>query len=291
MLQVETVKQVREYVAKARAAGKRIGLVPTMGALHQGHLSLVKASKAQCACTVVSIFVNPTQFGPDEDLQAYPCTLDADRQACHDLGVDLLFVPTVQQMYPQPQLTWVNVDKLPDHLCGQSRPQHFRGVCTVVAKLFNIVQPDLAYFGQKDAQQLAILRRMAADLNLPVQIQACPIVREPNGLAMSSRNRYLSSQQRQQARCLNDALTHAQQLINAGQRDADTLIQAIRQIIDACPDAQVDYISLVDPELLQPMSVLDRDALIALAVKIGPARLIDNRLVRPPGTTDTAKQT
>lgn len=281
MLEVETVNEVRTHVAQAQSAGRRIGLVPTMGALHEGHLALVRASKAQCDYTVVSIFVNPTQFGPNEDFGGYPNTLEADRQACENEGVDLLFAPTVGEMYPQPELTWVNVDRLGEYLCGASRPGHFQGVCTVVSKLFNIVQPDVAYFGQKDAQQLAILRRMAADLRFPVRIEACATVREPDGLAKSSRNRYLSQEQRQQARCLNEALARAEAMIAAGEVKADALVRAMRQVIDGCPDAEVDYISLVDAELLEPMTVLDREALLALAVRIGPARLIDNRLVRP----------
>ena len=277
----ETIAHTREFIAQARAAGNTIGLVPTMGALHQGHLSLVRRSRKECDFTVVSIFVNPTQFGPGEDIDSYPRTFEADCAACRDLGVDLIFAPAVPEMYTGENLTWIDVDKISAHLCGAARPGFFRGVCTVVAKLFNIVQPDIAYFGEKDAQQLAVITRMAADLNLPIEIRGCPIVRETDGLAMSSRNQYLDAEQRRQAVCLSQALQHARQLIEKGQTDTVALINAMKAIIDKQPQARIDYISIVDRELMQPLTKIDRPARIALAVHLGPARLIDNIAINP----------
>lgn len=282
MIIARTIAETRRRVAEARAAGKTIGLIPTMGALHQGHLSLVRCCGQQCDYTVVSIFVNPTQFAPNEDLDGYPRTFEADCRACEDLQVDLIFAPTTSQMYPDDNLTWIDVDKITAGLCGASRPTFFRGVCTVVAKLFNIITPDIAYFGQKDAQQLAVINRMAADLNLPVEIRSCPTVREPDGLAMSSRNRYLSSDQRKEALCLWEALKRAAELIAAGQTDSQTIIEAMSRIIEAKPQARIDYISIVDRDLLQPLACVDQPVLIALAVHLGSARLIDNILVDPP---------
>ena len=279
---VADIIQARKIIDRARRDDKTVGLVPTMGALHRGHLSLVQRSRQECDFTAVSIFVNPAQFGPGEDLDNYPRSFDADCRDCRELGVDLIFAPTVAEMYPRENLTWINVVRLSEHLCGTARPGHFRGVCTVVAKLCNIILPDRAYFGQKDAQQLAVIRRMVADLNMPVEIVPCPTVREPDGLAMSTRNEYLDADQRRQARCLSQALDHAAELIAAGQVNAATLIDAMRAVIAQQDQAHIDYISLVDADLLQPLTTLDRPALIALAVKIGPARLIDNILVAPP---------
>ena len=241
----------------------------------------MRRCRSECGFTVVSIFVNPTQFGPSEDLDKYPSTMEADCQACDELGVDVVFAPSVAEMYPRDNLTWVSVDKLTGHLCGVSRESHFRGVCTVVAKLLNIVQPDVAYFGEKDAQQLAVIRRMVADLNMPIEIRPCPTVREPDGLAMSTRNGYLNADQRRQATCLHQALERAAELVAAGERSVPVVIAAMEAIIKARPEARIDYISIVDSELLQPLAVLDRAALIALAVQVGPARLIDNILVDP----------
>lgn len=281
MIVAQTVVEVRKIIADVRRAGKTIGLVPTMGALHQGHLSLIHRCCRECDFSVVSIFVNPTQFAPHEDFESYPRTFQADCDACHERGVDLIFAPGVNEMYPQENLTWVNVEKISAHLCGASRPGFFRGVCTVVAKLFNIVTPDLAYFGQKDAQQLAVIERMVADLNMSVEIRPCPTVREDDGLAMSSRNQHLDPQQRRQALCLHQALKRARQLIAAGQTDPARLIDEMKALIEKEPQARVDYISIVDNELLQPVPRIDRPVLIALAVRIGPARLIDNILVDP----------
>jgi len=280
----ETIAHTRAAIAQARAAGKTIGLAPTMGALHQGHLSLVRRSRKECDFTVVSIFVNPTQFGPGEDFDSYPRTFDSDCAACRDLAVDLIFAPAVQEMYTGENLTWIDVDKISAHLCGASRPGFFRGVCTVVAKLFNIVQPNVAYFGEKDAQQLAVITRMVADLNLPIEIRGCPIVREPDGLALSSRNQYLDPEQRLQAVCLYQALEHARQLVGKGQIDPAVLIDSMKSIIEKQSQARIDYITIVDREVMQPMSKIDRPARIALAVHLGPARLIDNIAIDPPTT-------
>ncbi len=281
MIIAETITQTREFITQARQAGKTIGLVPTLGGLHEGHFSLIRRSCAECDFTAVSIFVNPTQFGPTEDLDNYPQTTEADRRACRELGVDLVFAPTAAEMYPRDDLTWVTVEKLSEHLCGAARPTHFRGVCTVVAKLFNIITPDVAYFGEKDAQQLAVIRRMVDDLNMPIEIRPCPTVREPDGLAMSTRNQYLDPDQRRQATCLHRALTRAAELIATGEKSAPAIIDVMTEIINSASQAQIDYISIVDKDLLQPLATLDRPCLIALAVRIGPARLIDNILVDP----------
>ncbi len=281
MIIVETIDQARQAVAQARSDGKTIGLVPTMGALHEGHLVLIHRCLDECDFTVVSIFVNPTQFGPNEDLKSYPSPFETDCYRCREIGVDLIFAPPVRQMYPQENLSWVKVDKITDHLCGTSRPTHFRGVCTVVTKLFNIIHPQIAYFGQKDAQQLRVIRRMVADLNMPVEIRDCPTVRESDGLAMSSRNANLNPAQRRQALCLSQSLNLAGELVNAGTVDCAIIIEAMKAVIEKQPDARIDYISIVDNELLQPIDQIDRAAIVALAVHIGSVRLIDNIMVDP----------
>lgn len=278
----ETIAETREFVARARAGGNTLGLVPTMGALHEGHLSLIRRCRAECDVTVVSIFVNPTQFGPNEDFQGYPRTLKADCDACGQLGVDLVFAPTEQELYADGNLTWIHVDTVSDHLCGSSRPGFFRGVCTVVAKLFHIIEPNVAYFGEKDAQQLAVITRMVHDLNMPPVIRGCPIVREADGLAMSSRNKYLDPEQRRQAVCLWRALEQAGQMVKNGQTRSSVLVRAIRSVIEKQSQARVDYISVVDRDLMEPIETIDRPACLALAVQIGPARLIDNITVEPP---------
>ncbi len=275
-----SISEVRSEVVTKRNNGQVVGFVPTMGALHEGHLSLIRTCRKQCDYVVVSIFVNPAQFGPGEDLDSYPRTMDADCEMCKQAGVDLVFAPAVNEMYPQENLTWVKVDKLGDYLCGASRPTFFRGVCTVVTKLFNIVMPDVAYFGQKDAQQLAIIRRMVRDLNIPVEIRSCPIVRDENGLALSSRNKYLNSTQRKQALCLHESLQYAQEMIKQGQHDTQTIIAAMQEIINKQPEAKIDYISIVDTEYLQPVTTINGPVLIALAVYIGTTRLIDNTTVQ-----------
>ncbi len=282
MRQVTTESELRAAIGQARRAGQRIGFVPTMGALHEGHASLIRAARRETDFVVVSIFVNPTQFGPNEDYQRYPRTPQADAEICQREGVDLLFAPTVEEMYPPGFCTWVEVTGLQDVLCGRSRPGHFRGVATVVLKLFNLVQPDIAYFGQKDAQQARIIRQMVRDLNVPVEIRVCPIVREPDGLAMSSRNAYLSPEQRRQATVLYRALCAAHELVKQGERDAGRVREHMLQVIATVPEAVLDYAEIVDPETLQPVQQINAPVLAALAVKIGPARLIDNMTLTPP---------
>jgi len=275
------IAEARAAVAAARRAGRRVGFVPTMGALHAGHASLIRASRAECDFTVVSIFVNPTQFGPSEDLSRYPRTFDADRELCAALGTDLVFAPSADEMYPPDSRTVVEVTKLQDVLCGQSRPGHFRGVATVVLKLFNIVQPDVAYFGQKDAQQALIIRRMVIDLNVPVDVRVRPTVREPDGLAMSSRNRYLDPAQRHHATALYRAVRRVEEMVAAGERSAPALEAAMGETIAAAPGARLDYARVLDAESLDPLATLDRPALAALAVYFGTTRLIDNTILRP----------
>jgi len=279
---VEKIAIMRESIQAARGKGLLVGLVPTMGALHEGHLSLVRRCRDECGFAVVSIFVNPTQFAPNEDFDNYPRTLDEDYLMCKALDVDLVFAPLRSEMYPGSGHSWVEVDKLSDYLCGASRPHFFRGVCTVVGKLFNIMTPDKAYFGQKDYQQLAIIHRMVIDLNIPVDIVGCPTVREQDGLAMSSRNRNLDPGQREQAACLHEALRKGAELIAGGQSDPVRVIADITAVITAQPESHIDYISIVDKELLYPVEVINGPVLIALAVQIGPVRLIDNILVDPP---------
>jgi pantoate--beta-alanine ligase len=283
MLLTTTIPATRAAITAARAAGKTIGLVPTMGALHAGHASLIRAARAETGFVVVSIFVNPTQFGPNEDLSRYPRTFDADRELCQAEGADLIFLPSPAEMYPPNYHTFVEVTGLQDGLCGTSRPGHFRGVATVVLKLFNIVTPDLAYFGQKDAQQARIIEQMTADLNLPLRIRTCPIVREPDGLALSSRNRYLNPTDRRHAVVLYQALREAEQAIAAGERSAETIRQLLTQRVQATPGAQLDYAALVEAQSLQPVTTLQGKTLIALAVKFGSTRLIDNIVVSPDG--------
>jgi len=276
-----TIAEVRAAVAVARAAGKRVGFVPTMGALHAGHASLIRASRAECDFTVVSIFVNPAQFGPSEDFSRYPRTFDADRELCGAMGTDLIFAPDSAEMYPPESRTVVEVTGLQDALCGRSRPGHFRGVATVVLKLFQIVQPDAAYFGQKDAQQALLIRRMAIDLNLALAVRVRPTVREPDGLAMSSRNRYLDPTQRHHAAALYRALLRVEELAAGGERSVAALEAAMTAIVVATPGARLDYSRVLDAETLDTLSTLDRPALAALAVYFGTTRLIDNTLLRP----------
>ena len=275
----KTIQETRQAVSSARGAGRRIGFVATMGAFHEGHLSLIRTCKLECDYTVVSIYVNPTQFGPSEDFDQYPRNFDRDCDRCREEGVDLVFMPSDQEMYPEKNISWVEVKTLTDHLCGRSRPDHFRGVCTVVAKLFGIVRPDVSYFGQKDAQQTAVIERMVRDLNFGIEIRRCPTVRESDGLAMSSRNIYLSDSERQEASCLWRALERASELAAAGEDDCQVIIAQMHKVIEQSPSARIDYISIVDNELLQPLSRIDRQVLVALAVKIGKSRLIDNILV------------
>ena len=274
---IETVQGIREAVSAARKAGKRIGFVPTMGYLHQGHITLMQEARKECDYVVVSIFVNPTQFGPNEDFDRYPRDLARDMELCSTVPVDAIFHPTVAEMYPgTASTTSVVVSQLTAGLCGASRPGHFEGVATVVTKLFNIVKPDVAYFGQKDAQQVAVIRRMVLDLNMDLEIRPVSIVREPDGLAMSSRNIFLTPEQRQGALVLSRSLGMAQERVAAGERDMKALEEAIRSMIAAEPLADIDYVSIVDYDALQPVDRLEGKALAALAVRFGKTRLIDN---------------
>lgn len=279
---VRTIDETRRAIGDARACKQRIGLVPTMGALHAGHVSLIQAARRECDFVAVSIFVNPTQFGPKEDLSRYPRPFENDVKLCKAENVDLIFHPTPAILYAPSFETYVEVHHLQDGLCGASRPGHFRGVATVVLKLFNIVEPDVAYFGQKDAQQARILMQMVRDLDLRVEVKVCPIVREPDGLAMSSRNVYLDPEQRMDATILHRALQSVHKQIDAGERDANVLTQAVRTMIEATPGARIDYVSVVDWEHLQPLARLHGKVLIALAVFFGTTRLIDNVLIDIP---------
>ena len=280
---LETVDQMRAACFAFKRDGKRLGIVPTMGALHAGHLSLVRAARQQCQAVAVSIFVNPTQFGPNEDFSKYPRTFDRDKQMLEAEKVDLIFAPSVEEMYPAGAKTFVHVEDMSKKLCGRSRPGHFRGVTTVVAKLFNIMEPDLAFFGQKDAAQCAILKRMVRDLALRVQIVVCPIVRETDGLAMSSRNAYLSPTERKQAAILHRALMRVQFLADKGERSSDKLITSAREVLAEQPEVRVDYVEIVDNDTLEPVSDVSRGALVAVAAFVGSTRLIDNILLTGAG--------
>jgi pantoate--beta-alanine ligase len=276
---IKTIAEMRAACAEARREGKRLGFVPTMGALHQGHLSLVRAAQAQCDAVAVSIFVNPAQFGPNEDISKYPRSFERDRELLEAEGVDFLFAPSVEEMYPKGAVTFVTVEGLSEKLCGRSRPGHFRGVTTVVAKLFNIVEPDLAYFGQKDAAQVVIVKKMTRDLDLPVEVIVCPIVREADGLAMSSRNAYLDPTQRRSATVLYRALMQVQSLAEKGERRAAPLIEAAQRTFKEEPAVKVDYVEIVDNETLDPVADVSRGALVAVAAFVGKTRLIDNILL------------
>jgi pantoate--beta-alanine ligase len=261
-------------------APQRLGLVPTMGALHAGHLSLVRTAKSQSDAVVVSIFVNPTQFGPTEDLARYPRPFDHDCELLEREKVDIVFAPAVEEMYPKGETTWVTVEGLSDKLDGRSRPGHFRGVTTVVSKLFHIIEPDVAFFGQKDAAQVALIRRMVRDLNFPVEIAVCPIVREPDGLAMSSRNAYLSPEDRRRALVLNRSLGEAEKKFAAGERSVVMLIAAARDVLAREPEVRVDYFEVVDPNTLDPVEQIAATTLVAVAAYVGKTRLIDNVVLK-----------
>ncbi len=261
--------------------GKSLGLVPTMGALHEGHLSLIRAAKTQCDLVTVSLFVNPLQFGPGEDLAKYPRDFDRDRALLEREGVDFLFAPGVEEMYPPGAVTYVTVEGIGDRLCGRARPGHFRGVTTVVSKLFNILQPDLAFFGEKDAAQVAIIRRMVRDLNIPVRIVTCPIVRDLDGLAMSSRNAYLDPQERKSATILYRSLMEVQKAFDQGEHEARELIKEGKRALAADPTVLLDYLEIVDPETLDPIDDVSRRALVAVAAFFGKTRLIDNLVLEP----------
>ncbi len=277
-----TVEQCRDAVRRVREARETIGLVPTMGALHEGHLSLIREARRRCRRTVVTIFVNPMQFVAGEDFDAYPRPLDDDLRACDSAGVDFVFAPTAQTMFDQDARTSVHVADLSDGLCGPHRPGHFDGVATVVCKLFNVLPADAAFFGEKDYQQLIVIRRMVCDLNIPIEIVGCPTVRGPDGLAMSSRNVYLSPGERRQATSLSRAMIAAGKSVKRGKNDVERLVSEMRKTIMAAGPANIDYIEFVDPDSLESLSVIDRPARICLAVRIGETRLIDNLAVDAP---------
>ena len=276
---IKTVREVREHVRAWRNEGLSVGLVPTMGFLHEGHRSLIERAVAENDRVVVSVFVNPIQFAPNEDLESYPRDIEADRALCTDAGAAMIFNPEPAEMYPQGFCTAVDMNGLKFELCGKSRPIHFSGVCTVVTKLFNIVGPDRAYFGQKDAQQLAIIRRMVRDLNMPLEVVGCPIVREEDGLAKSSRNTYLNEQERAAALILSKTIFLGQKLVDEGERDAKKLIEAMEANIATEPLARIDYVDVVDAENIERIDRLEGEVLVAMAVHIGKTRLIDNFIV------------
>src|ERR1700738_3215728 len=271
-----TIEEMRTACRALRRPGGRLGFVPTMGALHEGHLSLVRAAKASCDVVAASIFVNPKQFGPSEDFGTYPRAFERDRSLLQKEGVELLFAPPVDEMYPPGAVTWVTVEELSDKLDGRSRPGHFRGVTTVVSMLFHIVEPDAVFFGQKDAAQVAILRRMVRALNFPVEIVVCPIVREPDGLAMSSRNAYLDSQQRKRALVLKRALMKAKKLADQGERNVAKLLATAREELASEPLVQLDYLEIVDPDSLDAVEDISKGAIMVVAAFVGTTRLIDN---------------
>lgn len=270
----KTVEETRKQIKQWKKEGKTIGLVPTMGFLHEGHASLIRKCREQNDIVVVSDFVNPTQFGPNEDLEAYPRDFERDSKLCESLGADLIFAPSPEDMYHDPH-AFVSIYTLSETLCGKTRPIHFKGVCTVVTKLFHIVAPDRAYFGEKDAQQLAIIRKMVKDLNFDIEIVGCPIVREEDGLAKSSRNTYLNDKERQAALCLSRAVKTGKEVIYTG-ADAKEVLNPMKAIIEAEPLARIDYVMMVDALTMQPIEKADRDVLVAMAVYIGKTRLIDN---------------
>lgn len=276
---ISTVAETRAIIKEWKKNGLKVGLVPTMGYLHEGHLSLIKKAVSENDRVVVSIFVNPTQFGPNEDYETYPRDIDKDSALCESAGADIIFHPEASEMYPKGACTYVNMTGLTDALCGKSRPTHFQGVCTVVSKLFNITTPDNAYFGQKDAQQLAVIKRMVKDLNFDINITGCPIVREEDGLAKSSRNTYLNKEERKAALVLHKSITCGQSLVNNGERNASVVINRMKDIINAEPLAKTDYVEIVDMNTMESVSVIKGEILCAIAVYIGKTRLIDNFIV------------
>ena len=277
---VDSISRMSTFAKMLKKEGKSIGFVPTMGYLHNGHMSLVNAAKKHTDVVVMSIFVNPIQFGPKEDFERYPRDLKRDEQLASEAGVDVIFYPSVKEMYPEGYATFVNVDRLTDGLCGASRPGHFRGVTTVVVKLFGIVKPDVAYFGQKDAQQAAVIRKMAQDLNMGVEVKIMPIVREKDGLAMSSRNTYLSELERKDALGLYQSLKKAESLVTGGETDAKRIIKIMKEAIAARPAVKIEYISIVDAKELVELETITKEALIAVAARVGKTRLIDNIIVK-----------
>lgn len=277
---VETIKEVRDQVKEWRKEGYSVGLVPTMGYLHEGHKSLIDHAVAENDRVVVSVFVNPMQFGPTEDLESYPRDMERDAALCEQAGASLIFHPDPSEMYQEDFSSFVDMNTLTGGLCGKSRPIHFRGVCTVVSKLFNIVTPDRAYFGQKDAQQLAVIRHMVSDLNYGIEIVGCPIIREEDGLAKSSRNTYLNPEERQAALILSKSLAEGKKLLEAGEKNAATIRQVITDKIKTEPLAKIDYVEVVDWNNLEPIETIEGAVLVAIAVYIGKTRLIDNHIER-----------
>jgi|SRR5215472_13471863 len=277
---IHTIDEMRACSRAAKARSGHLAFVPTMGALHQGHLSLVRAARSRSEAVAVSIFVNPTQFAAGEDLAVYPRNLEADLKALERENVELVFAPLVEEMYAPANLTWVVVDGLSQRLCGQSRPGHFRGVTTVVSKLFHIVEPDSAFFGQKDAVQVTIIKRMVRELNMAVSIEVCPIVRDPDGLALSSRNAYLKPKERESALVLHRSLEQTRALVEAGERSCERLIEAAKQEFRAQPSVRLDYFAIVDPETLEPALRIESPVLVAVAAYVGNTRLIDNVVLR-----------
>ena len=277
---LRTPNEMRRWSREQRAAGRRIGFVPTMGALHEGHASLMRASVADNDVSVASIFVNPTQFAPNEDYGEYPRTWDADLALCEAIGVEAIYYPNAGAMYPEGYATYVEVEGVTDRLCGASRPTFFRGVCTVVTKLFAAVEPDRAYFGQKDAQQAAVITRMTRDLDLGIEIVVCPIVRESDGLAMSSRNKYLNEEERERALCLSQGLFRAQEMLKAGERGIERVLDTVRE---ALAGVEIDYVEFVDADTIQPVDAIKGRVLLAVAAWVGKTRLIDNIIFESEG--------
>jgi pantoate--beta-alanine ligase len=277
---IKTVKEMKAFSSKARQEGKTIAFVPTMGFFHEGHLSLMREGRRRCDLLIVSLFVNPTQFGPSEDFQKYPRDFERDRKMAEDVGVDLLFAPEAKEMYPPDHQTFLRVEKVTRGLCGRSRPTHFQGVATVVTMLFNIVMPHVAIFGEKDFQQLVTIRQMVKDLYMDVEILGMPTVREADGLAMSSRNFYLRPEERQAALSLYRSLKRAEQLLQSGERKAEKILKEVRGILLAEPLIKIDYVQICNPTTLEDLSEIERDAVIALAAYVGQTRLIDNLIYR-----------
>lgn len=283
MKTIETIDELRKALKNERGAGRSIGFVPTMGYFHEGHLSLMKKARQENEIVAVSIFVNPSQFGPDEDFERYPRDIERDSRLAEEVGIDYLFVPTVQEMYPEGFNTWVTVKKITEGMCGAFRPGHFCGVATVVAKLFNIVQPDRAYFGEKDYQQLVVIKQMAKDLDFDLDVLGCPLIRDEDDLAMSSRNVYLSPAERRAALALSKSLKIGQNLFKQGERRTAAIKDAVRKVLDSEPLIKLEYLVIVDPETLDDLDQIQEQAVIALAAKVGQTRLIDNTILGREG--------
>lgn len=276
---ISKIQEMKKVTSELKSGSLSVGLVPTMGYLHEGHLSLVRESLRKTDRTVVSIFINPSQFGPREDFKKYPRDLRQDAEILEKEGVNFVFIPDAAKMYPKGYRAYVEVHEVQDKLCGRSRPGHFRGVCTVVLKLFHIVQPDVSFFGQKDAQQAIILKRMVKDLDMDVKIEVLPIVRDEDGIALSSRNTYLSHEERKAALCLSESLQEARSMIEKGERDTRRVIRRMKEIVHKEPLARIDYVEIVEMEELDPIPWIEKEAMIALAVFIGDTRLIDNAII------------